>query len=119
MAEALTVQQAASTTGWSPRMLRYLERVGLVAPPRTQGGYRLYGAAEIQRLRTLRELLDANKLGPSDVAFAKRLRDDPKLSDSVQGWVESKPRRPASVQTADWLSFEQEKCRRLLAASAA
>ena len=119
MAEALTVQQAAATTGWSPRMLRYLERVGLVVPPRTRGGYRLYGAAEIQRLRTLRELLDANKLGPSDVALAKRLRDDPKLSESVHAWLETKPRPPASVQTADWLSFEQEKCRRLLAAAAA
>ena len=119
MSEALTVHEAASTTGWSARMLRYLERVGLVVPPRTPGGYRLYGAAEIQRLRTLRELLDEHKLGPSDVAFAKRLRDDPKLSQSVQSWLEAKPRRPDAVQTADWLSFEQEKCRRLLAAAAA
>ena len=119
MAEALTVQEAAGTTGWSARMLRYLERVGLVVPPRTQGGYRVYGAAELQRLRTLRELLREHGLGLSDVAFAKRLRDDPKLSQSVHAWLETKPRRPESVQTADWLSFEQEKCRRLLAAAAA
>src|SRR5437762_13521950 len=119
MAEALTVQQAAATTGWSARMLRYLERVGLVVPPRTHGGYRLYGAGEVQRLRTLRELLDEHKLGPSDVAFAKRLLDDPKLSESIHAWLQTKPRRPESVQTADWLSFEQEKCRRLLAAAAA
>ena len=27
--EALTINEAASTTGWSPRMLRYLERTDL------------------------------------------------------------------------------------------
>ena len=28
--QAFTIQEAATTTGWSPRMLRYLERVGLL-----------------------------------------------------------------------------------------
>ncbi|MGE0029078.1 MAG: MerR family transcriptional regulator, partial [Thermoleophilia bacterium] len=55
--DALTINEAAATTGWSSRMLRYIERIGLVVPPRSPGGYRLYGAAELQRLRTLRELL--------------------------------------------------------------
>jgi DNA-binding transcriptional MerR regulator len=100
-------------------MLRYLERVGLVVPPRTAGGYRLYGAAELQRLRTLRELLAAHSIELSDVAFAKRLRDDPKLSESVSSWLATKPSRPETVSTSDWLRFEQDKCRRLLAAAAA
>jgi DNA-binding transcriptional MerR regulator len=100
-------------------MLRYLERVGLVVPPRTAGGYRLYGAAELQRLRTLRELLAEHHIALSDVAFAKRLRDDPKLSQSIASWLEAKPSRPEVVPTSDWLRFEQEKCRRLLAAAAA
>ena len=39
---ALTIQQAAEVTGWSPRMLRYLERSGLVSPMRTPGGHRTY-----------------------------------------------------------------------------
>ena len=119
MAEALTVHEAASTTGWSARMLRYLERVGLVVPSRTPSGYRLYGAAELQRLRTLRELLTEHGIGLSEVAFAKRLRDDPKLSASIASWLEARPSRPAAVPTSDWLRFEQEKCRRLLAAAAA
>ncbi len=46
---ALTINEAAETTGWSPRMLRYLERVGLVRPPRKESGYRLFGAAELAR----------------------------------------------------------------------
>jgi DNA-binding transcriptional MerR regulator len=55
--DALTINEAAETTGWSPRMLRYVERVGLVEPARSGSGYRLYGPAELQRLRTLRVLL--------------------------------------------------------------
>ena len=117
--QALTIQEAAATTSWSPRMLRYLERVGLLAPPRTTGGYRVYGAAELQRLRTLRELLDVYRLGPSEVAFAKRLRDDPKLAAAVASWLEARPTRPETVSSSDWLRFEHDKCRKLLASAAA
>jgi MerR family copper efflux transcriptional regulator len=116
---ALTIQEAAATTEWSPRMLRYLEGVGLLAPPRSASGYRVYGAAELQRLRTLRELLNQHKLALSDVAFAKRLRDDVDLADAVTAWLEAKPRRPETVSNSDWLRFEQDKCRKLLASSAA
>ena len=42
--EALTIGEAAARTGWSARMLRYLETVGLVVPARTSAGYRIYGA---------------------------------------------------------------------------
>jgi|SRR5579859_1054144 len=117
--QALTIQEAAATTSWSPRMLRYLERVGLLAPPRTSAGYRVYGAAELQRLRTLRELLDVYQLGPSEVAFAKRLRDDPKLADAVATWLEARPVKPETVSSSDWLRFEHDKCRKLLASAAA
>ena len=117
--QALTIQEAAAATNWSPRMLRYLERVGLLATPRTAGGYRVYGAAELQRLRTLRELLGQHHLGLSDVAFAKRLRDDPHLADAVAGWLEAKPRKPETVSSSDWLRFEHDKCRKLLASAAA
>jgi DNA-binding transcriptional MerR regulator len=117
--QGLTIHEAATTTGWSARMLRYLERVGLVAPARTAGGYRVYGAAELQRLRTLRELLGQYGLGLSDVAFAKRLRDTPELAAAVAGWLEATPLRPQTVPTSDWLRYEQDKCRRLLASAAA
>ena len=117
--QALTIHEAAATTGWSARMLRYLERVGLIAPSRSAGGYRVFGAAELHRLRTLRELLAEHDLGLSDVAFAKRLREDPRLANAVASWLEARPHRPESVATSDWLRFEQDKCRRLLAASAA
>jgi DNA-binding transcriptional MerR regulator len=117
--DALTIHEAAETTGWSPRMLRYVERVGLVEPARSASGYRLYGPAELQRLRTLRELLVAHDVNLSDVAFALRLRKDPELRRATEDWFEAEPERPADVPQADWLRFEQEKHQRLLAAAAA
>jgi DNA-binding transcriptional MerR regulator len=115
--DALTIQEAAETTGWSPRMLRYVERVGLVEPARSASGYRLYGPAELQRLRTLRELLAEHDVGLSDVAFALRLRQDPELRRATDGWLEAKAERPDHVPQADWLRFEQEKHQRLLEAA--
>ena len=112
----LTIHEAAKTTGWSPRMLRYLESVGLIEPPRNGAGYRIYGAGELQRLRTLRELLDRHGLGPSDIAFAKRMRDEAELADAVARWLEEKAHKPADVHASDWLDYEQQKHQRLLAA---
>ena len=117
--DALTIHEAAQTTGWSPRMLRYIERAGLIEPQRSASGYRLYGAAELQRLRTLKELLAEHDLGLGDVGFAQRLRRDAGLRGAVETWLEAEPQRPAHVPPADWLTFEQEKHSRLLAAVAA
>jgi DNA-binding transcriptional MerR regulator len=114
--DALTIHEAAETTGWSPRMLRYIERVGLIEPQRSASGYRLYGAAELQRLRTLKELLEQQDLGLGDVGFALRLRREADLRDAVEAWFEAKPERPEHVPAADWLSFEQQKHSKLLEA---
>jgi DNA-binding transcriptional MerR regulator len=112
--EALTIQEAAQTTGWSARMLRYVERSGLVAPARSDSGYRLYGAAELQRLRTLKELLARFEIGLSDVAFASRMETDPELREAVGQWLAAQPRRPEHVDAEDWLRFEQDKHQKLL-----
>ena len=117
--DALTIHEAAETTGWSPRMLRYVERVGLVEPERSASGYRLYGPPELQRLRTLRELLSEHDVGLSDVAFARRLRDEPDLRRNTEAWLRARPERPAGIPASDWLGFEQQKHQRLLAAVAA
>src|SRR4029078_10862040 len=93
--DALTINEAAETTGWSPRMLRYVERVGLVEPRRSESGYRLYGPAELQRLRHLRELLSDHEIGLSDLAFARRLRHDDALRSATDDWLEGRPDGPA------------------------
>ena len=112
--DGLTIQEAAETTGWSARMLRYVERTGLVSPARASSGYRIYGPGELQRLRTLRELLVRFEVGLSDVAFAHRLEHDLDLRAAVQGWLRAQPRRPEGVEPSDWLRFEQRKHERLL-----
>jgi len=116
--DALTINEAAVTTGWSARMLRYIESIGLVEPRRSASGYRLYGPEELQRLSTLRGLLDAEGLDLGEVGFALRLRREPRLRDAVERWLAAEPRRPADVRPEDWLRFEQEKHQRLLTQSA-
>lgn len=110
----LTIHEAATTTGWSARMLRYVEQLGLVEPQRSASGYRLYGPAQLQRLRTLRELLDTQGLELGDVGFALRLRREPELAAALDGWFDSTPRRPDDVPDDGWLAFEQSKHQHLL-----
>ena len=107
--DALHVGNAAARTGWSARMLRYLEQSGLVVPSRTASGYRLYGLRELNQLRSLAELRSRFGLGIGDIAFASRLRREPELRAAVDGWL-------AGVDDASWVEWEQLKHERLLAA---
>jgi DNA-binding transcriptional MerR regulator len=116
--ETLTINEAAETTGWSPRMLRYIESIGLVVPERSPSGYRLFGAAELQRLRTLRELLSTHEVALGEVGFALRLRTEDTLADAVDAWLQARPVRPDGASAADWLKREQAKHMRLLAMAA-
>jgi len=101
--DALTIHEAAETTGWSPRMLRYVESSGLIEARRSPAGYRLFGPEELQRLRTLRELLDERGVTLQEVGFALRLRRDEDLARAVEAWFEAQPARPADVAADDWL----------------
>ena len=115
--DALTINEAAKTTGWSARMLRYIERMGLVEPARTSAGYRLYGAPELQRLRTLRELLRRFDVELGELGFALRMRREPALKEAVEGWLSAQPARPEHVPASAWLGYEQDKHQRLLDAA--
>ena len=105
----LKVGDAASHAGWSPRMLRYLERFGLVSPRRTAAGYRQYGLRELNQLRALAELRRRYDVEISDLAFAARLRREPELRRAVDGWL-------AGADDLAWVEWEQRKQERLLAA---
>ena len=109
-AAILTVGSAAARTGWSARMLRYLEEMGLVVPRRTSGGYRVYGLRELNQLAALRELRRRFAVEIAEVAFVARLRREPELKRAVDGWL------AASADTASWIEWEQRKHERLLAA---
>ena len=103
----LTVSDAAARTGWSARMLRYIERIGLVVPRRTGSGYRLYGLRELNQLRSLRELRNRFGLELSDLAFAARLRREPELRSAINNWL-------AGADDLAWVEWEQRKHERLL-----
>jgi MerR family transcriptional regulator, copper efflux regulator len=109
--EAMTVGRAAAASGWSARMLRYLEQSGLVMPRRTPAGYRLYGLRELNQLRGLRQLRGRFELELTDVAFAARLRRERALREAVERWLAG-----ADVRPTDWVDWEQRKHERLLAA---
>ena len=109
--KALTVGQAAARTGWSARMLRYLETVGLVVPGRTPSGYRLYGDAELLQLQQLRQLRERFGIELDEVAFAARLRRDPEPARrSTPGCT-----RPARAPTGS--SGNSESNERLISAA--
>lgn len=107
----MTVSEAAARTGWSPRMLRYLERAGLVVPDRSPSGYRLYGIRELNQLRSLRDLRSRFGAEITDVAFAARLRREPALRAAVDSWLAG-----TEISTA-WVEWEQRKHERLLRAA--
>jgi DNA-binding transcriptional MerR regulator len=113
---AITIGEAGRRTGWSPRMLRYLEEEGLVVPTRTGTGYRRYGVLELNQLRTLTDLRSHFGVELSELAFAVRLRREPELRAAVETWLAASA--AASDQPA-WVEWEQRKHERLLAARAA
>jgi MerR family copper efflux transcriptional regulator len=106
--DGLTIGAAARRTGWSPRMLRYLETTGLVLAGRTRGGYRTYGLRELNQLQALRELRRRFAVELGELAFAARLRREPALRAAVETWLHG-----SGVEALDW---EQRKHERLLAA---
>jgi MerR family copper efflux transcriptional regulator len=106
--ETFTVGEAAAQTGWSPRMLRYLEAAGLVVPHRNDARYRLYGVRELNQLRSLSDLRNRFGIELTDMAFAARLRREPDLRATVETWLHGR-----GVDALDW---EQRKHERLLVA---
>ncbi|HEY2982961.1 MAG TPA: adenosylhomocysteinase, partial [Jatrophihabitantaceae bacterium] len=105
----LTIQQAADATGWSQRMLRYLEQAGLVAALRTPGGHRTYGPRQIERLQRLRDLLAEHGIGITDIAFELRMRTDPGLARAVDEWFGAIHRATASVESGIYRRLTSEE----------
>jgi DNA-binding transcriptional MerR regulator len=110
----MAVGEAARRTGWSPRMLRYLEGASLVVPRRSPAGYRLYGIRELNQLRSLRELRRRFAVELGELIFAARLRREPALRAAVETWLAGTDAAPGA--TPAWVEWEQRKHERLLAA---
>src|SRR5205085_1363321 len=108
--DGIRVGDAAARSGWSPRMLRYLEDAGLVVPRRSASGYRLYGLLELNQLSSLKELRRRFAVGIDDLSFAVRLEREPALQGAVATWLAD---ASGLVTALDW---EQRKHERLLVA---
>jgi DNA-binding transcriptional MerR regulator len=105
-----SIGTTAARTGWSARMLRYLDQHGLVLPRRTAAGYRVYGLGQLNQLRALNELRARFGVELGEIAFAARLQREPELRAAVDGWL------AAAADTRSWIDWEQRKHERLLAA---
>lgn len=65
---SLTIEQVAARTGLTKRTLRYYEEVGLLPPTgRTEGNYRRYSEADIQRLERIKNLRDLLGFSLADI----------------------------------------------------
>ena len=86
-----------------PQTLRKYERLGLVQPARTIGSMRLYSAAEIARLRLIKDLVEDAGVNLAGVqrllAVAEGLqRLEPLLEDPALGRGEARRRLAREVQ---------------------
>jgi MerR family transcriptional regulator, copper efflux regulator len=113
-ATELTIGETSRRSGWSPRMLRYLDDAGLVVPARGNAGYRRYGIRELNQLRALAELRRRFGVELDELAFAIRLRRDPDLRGAVETWLAGTD-VPLEHDTPGWVEWEQRKHERLLA----
>jgi DNA-binding transcriptional MerR regulator len=69
--EALTVRDAAARLGVTPRTLKYYEELGIVVPARSEGRYRLYEGADLEKLE---RVLRLRSLGFSLTAITAMLQ---------------------------------------------
>jgi MerR family copper efflux transcriptional regulator len=110
----MTIGETSRRSGWSPRMLRYLEQEGLVVPSRSPAGYRRYGIRELNQLNALTELRTAFGVGLDDLEFALRLRREPALRGAVETWLAGTTVPAPAHTTPAWVEWEQRKHERLL-----
>src|SRR5437762_9177870 len=72
-----TIEQVAERTGLTKRTLRYYEEVGLLPPTdRTEGNYRRYSEADIQRLERIKNLRDLLGFSLTDIRKLLEAEDE-------------------------------------------
>ncbi len=69
------IQEVAEKVGLTARAIRYYEQLGLLTPAaRSEGDYRLFNQADIDRLRTIKALRDDAGFSLADIG--ELLRDE-------------------------------------------
>jgi DNA-binding transcriptional MerR regulator/quercetin dioxygenase-like cupin family protein len=73
----LYIRQVSQLVGVSPSVIRSWEAHRLVAPSRSDSGYRLYTAADVDRLRRIRDLIYKERLNIAGARLALDATDTP------------------------------------------
>ena len=115
----MTIGETSRRSGWSPRMLRYLEQEGLVVPARSDSGYRRYGIRELNQLNALGELRSRFGVELVELEFALRLRREPEVRAAVETWLAGTSVPEPDQSRPAWVEWEQRKHERLLTIDAA
>lgn len=92
-----TIQELSRLSGVTTRALRWYDKLGLLKPSgRTQGGYRLYGRLEVDRLQ---DILYYRALGV-ELAQVKDILDDPSFNRLavLRGHLSALEREKARIQ---------------------
>ena len=115
----MSIGETGRRSGWSPRMLRYLEQEGLVVPARSPAGYRRYGIRELNQLIALAELRNGFGVELAELEFALRMRREPSLRAAVETWLAGTTVPEPEQAFPAWVDWEQRNHERLLAIDAA
>jgi DNA-binding transcriptional MerR regulator/methylmalonyl-CoA mutase cobalamin-binding subunit len=95
-----TIKQAGLRSGVSVPLLRAWERrYGIVEPARTSAGYRLYDDAAVDRLRTMRRLVDG---GWTASEAARAIRAGTVPEEALNATTASAPLAPSSPAPGPW-----------------
>jgi DNA-binding transcriptional MerR regulator len=83
----LRIQEVAAEVGLTTRSIRYYEEIGLLAPARSGGDYRLYELEDVERLRFIKGLRDDAGFSLSEIGQlledeAARLRNKARFKAS-------------------------------------
>lgn len=84
------IGEVAEQVDLSLRTVRYYEEVGLLSPPtRTSGGFRLYGAAHLEQLKTIKQMKPLD-FSIEEMRALLRARNDLETSTSVRRRAEAR-----------------------------
>ena len=106
--EVFFISMVARELGMHPQTLRKYERLGLVQPSRTIGSMRVYSPDEIERLRTIKRLVD--ELG-INLAGVQQLLSIADVVERIRPLLDDVAARPARHRA---LRREVDRLSRLL-----
>jgi DNA-binding transcriptional MerR regulator len=108
------ISAAAARLGTTPRMLRYRESLGLLAPRRQGGARRVYGERELLAAGCATALEERYGVPPGALAFALRVLAEPAVAADVRTLGALAGTAGVAPTPIEALDFEAAKARDLL-----